>query len=114
MDASGGRKYLTECKWMAVRKPLLPSPSFKDVAYDITEGQQLFDKFRNSGLQVIVKMASVELTPERPHFPQGSWHVEGSSSHEVISSLLHLTKSQSGQLNENICATALITSTART
>lgn len=28
-------------------------------------------------LQVIVKLASVELTPEKPEFEGGSWHVEG-------------------------------------
>lgn len=35
----------------------------------------LFRKFKASGLQAIVKMASIELTPEKPEFPAGSWHV---------------------------------------
>ncbi|KID84787.1 Armadillo-like helical [Metarhizium guizhouense ARSEF 977] len=39
-------------------------------------------------LQVIVKLANIHLTPERPSYDGGSWHVEG-------------------QLNEHICATAL-------
>ncbi|KAL2802072.1 hypothetical protein BJX63DRAFT_415975 [Aspergillus granulosus] len=39
-------------------------------------------------LQVIVKLANIELTPEKPEYDGGSWHVEG-------------------QLNEHICATAL-------
>jgi hypothetical protein len=33
-------------------------------------------------------MVSIELTPEKPHFPEGGWHVEG-------------------QMNEQICSTAL-------
>jgi hypothetical protein len=33
-------------------------------------------------------MASIELTPEKPNFPLGGWHIEG-------------------QMNEGICATAL-------
>jgi hypothetical protein len=33
-------------------------------------------------------MASIELTPEKPDFPVGGWHIEG-------------------QLNESICGTAL-------
>jgi hypothetical protein len=37
---------------------------------------------------VIVKLANIELTPEKPTYPGGSWHIEG-------------------QLNERICATAL-------
>ena len=44
--------------------------------------------FEEHGLQVIVKLANIELTPEKPTFDGGSWHVEG-------------------QLNERICATAL-------
>ena len=44
--------------------------------------------FGERGLQVIVKLANIELTPEKPKYDGGSWHVEG-------------------QLNERICATAL-------
>ncbi|KAF8630929.1 hypothetical protein AX17_005286 [Amanita inopinata Kibby_2008] len=40
------------------------------------------------GLQVIVKLANIHLTPDKPEYEGGTWHVEG-------------------QLNERICATAL-------
>ncbi|KAJ9136822.1 Protein of unknown function DUF4246 [Pleurostoma richardsiae] len=46
------------------------------------------DEFRARGLQVIVKLASIELTPEKPEYAGGSWHVEG-------------------MLNEHIAATAI-------
>jgi hypothetical protein len=45
-------------------------------------------KFADSGLQVIFKLANILLTPEKPEYEGGSWHVEGA-------------------LNEHICATAL-------
>lgn len=48
----------------------------------------LREKFKDSGLQIIIKMASIELTPDKPEFPAGGWHIEG-------------------LLNEKICATAL-------
>ena len=32
---------------------------------------------RKRGLQVIVKLANIELTPEKPRYEGGSWHVEG-------------------------------------
>jgi len=32
--------------------------------------------FRDRGLQVIVKLASVELTPEKPEYSGGNWHLE--------------------------------------
>ncbi|RFU23923.1 hypothetical protein B7463_g12415, partial [Scytalidium lignicola] len=43
---------------------------------------------KERGLQVIVKLANIHLTPEKPKYDGESWHVEG-------------------QLNEHICATAL-------
>ena len=45
-------------------------------------------QFGEQGLQVIVKLANIELTPEKSTYEGGSWHVEG-------------------MLNERICATAL-------
>ncbi|KXS95124.1 hypothetical protein AC578_2878 [Pseudocercospora eumusae] len=44
--------------------------------------------FADQGLQVIVKLANIHLTPEKPTYDGGSWHIEG-------------------QLNEHICASAL-------
>lgn len=75
-------------KWKAVRKPVMSEASFSDIDYAPKQGTRLIDRFRESGLQVIVKMASIELTPDKPDFPIGGWHVEG-------------------QMNEHICATAL-------
>ncbi|ORY01046.1 hypothetical protein BCR34DRAFT_522221 [Clohesyomyces aquaticus] len=44
--------------------------------------------FADRGLQIIFKLANIHLTPEKPKYDGGSWHVEGS-------------------LNEHICATAI-------
>ncbi|KAG8160806.1 hypothetical protein KVR01_009070 [Diaporthe batatas] len=46
------------------------------------------DDFRDEGLQVIIKLSSIELTPEKPKYDGGNWHIEG-------------------LLNEHIAATAL-------
>lgn len=37
----------------------------------------LLQRYRDSGLQVIVKLANIELTPEKPEYEGGTWHVEG-------------------------------------
>lgn len=37
----------------------------------------LAGEFGTRGLQVIVKLANIELTPEKPNYAGGSWHVEG-------------------------------------
>lgn len=89
-----------ERKWMLLRTPVLREPdSFEKVTYDLQDIEEntessssslsgLREKFKDSGLQFIVKMASIELTPDKPEFPAGGWHIEG-------------------LLNEKICATAL-------
>ena len=37
----------------------------------------LREKYGKRGLQVIVKLANVELTPDKPDYEGGTWHVEG-------------------------------------
>ncbi len=62
-------------KWEKIRDVLLPEPlDFKPITYQVG-GEALSKRFKDTGLQVIVKMASIELTPEKPVFPAGGWHV---------------------------------------
>ncbi|KAG9194275.1 hypothetical protein G6011_04310 [Alternaria panax] len=84
MDAEA----LLEAKWETARKARMSPISFSDVSYTPQSGRRLADRYFDSGLQIIVKMASIELTPDKPEFPVGGCHIEG-------------------QMNENICATAL-------
>ncbi|KAJ6109415.1 hypothetical protein N7486_001650 [Penicillium sp. IBT 16267x] len=64
-----------------------PEPGeFKE--YKPDEKINIQKQFGETGLQVIVKLANIELSPERPEYKGGSWHIEG-------------------QLNEHICATAI-------
>jgi hypothetical protein len=80
---------LPEYKWTTIRKARLPEPPpYEDFDHTPGDGTRLVERFRESGLQIIVKMASIELTPDKPESAAGSWHVEG-------------------QRNEDICATAL-------
>jgi hypothetical protein len=48
----------------------------------------LRQKLAVSGLQIIFKLANIHLTPDKPEYDGGTWHVEGA-------------------LNEHICATAI-------
>ncbi|ODV77433.1 uncharacterized protein CANTADRAFT_27257 [Suhomyces tanzawaensis NRRL Y-17324] len=40
-------------------------------------------------LKVIVKMANIELTPENPSYPGGSWHVEGTINENIVATVLY-------------------------
>jgi hypothetical protein len=80
---------LAEYKWRAVRQPVLASPGdYEPIDYTPKAGERLFDLFRDLGFQVMVKMVSIELTPDKPESAVSRWHVEG-------------------QMNEHICATTL-------
>ncbi|OGM49977.1 hypothetical protein ABOM_001243 [Aspergillus bombycis] len=74
-------------EWQNSQQILLPEPG-KFTPLNTTPEIDLWEKFHESGLQVIVKLANIELTPEKPEYEGGTWHVEG-------------------QLNERICATAI-------
>ncbi|KAI9932099.1 hypothetical protein ASPWEDRAFT_171776 [Aspergillus wentii DTO 134E9] len=58
------------------------------IVFSEDENVNLHRSFREKGLQVIVKLANIELTPEKPSYAGGSWHIEG-------------------QMNEHICASAI-------
>ncbi|KAM0457489.1 hypothetical protein ACHAO4_003289 [Trichoderma viride] len=63
-------------EWKETRNPVHPRvPEFEDVEYAQRDIARLAHKFKKAGLQVIVKMVSIELTPEKPELPAGEWHV---------------------------------------
>lgn len=45
--------------------------------------------FRDQGLQVIVKLASIELTPDNHRYPGGSWHVEGMKNEHIVATSIY-------------------------
>ena len=55
-------------------------------------------------MQVIVKLANIHLTPEKPDYKGGSWHIEVCIRVKAES---HDADNYKGQLNEHICASAL-------
>ncbi|RFU78799.1 hypothetical protein TARUN_3366 [Trichoderma arundinaceum] len=62
---------------LKTRKPVHPSvPEFKDIEYAPRDTARLAHKFKKTGLQVVVKIASIELAPEKPEFPAEEWHVQ--------------------------------------
>jgi hypothetical protein len=41
------------------------------------KGVNLRNQYCNKNLQIIVKLANIRLTPEKPSYEGGTWHVEG-------------------------------------
>ncbi|KAK4151114.1 hypothetical protein C8A00DRAFT_36248 [Chaetomidium leptoderma] len=84
-------------RWRAKRQPIQPQPPpfpTSKVRYAIDPGQTLREQFEESGLQIIVKMASIELTPENPEFAPGGWHVEGQMNEHIVGTALYYLDSE--------------------
>lgn len=61
-----------------IRRLVLPEPGqFNAPTSDDAKKFDLQKEFGHRGLQVIVKLANIHLTPEKPRYEGGSWHVEG-------------------------------------
>ncbi|RXW19960.1 hypothetical protein EST38_g5893 [Candolleomyces aberdarensis] len=84
------RVWYDECVWIGdTRVPKQPEPQgFDSDVLKRESPTNLKEKYGDLPLQVIVKLANIELTPETPEYEGGTWHVEG-------------------KLNEAICATAI-------
>jgi hypothetical protein len=81
-------------KWQLHRIPKIPDPSWEDITYSPEEGTLLKDRFAHSGLQIIVKLASIELTPDKPDFPAGGWHIEGQMNEHIAGTALYYLDSE--------------------
>ncbi|KAF4992689.1 hypothetical protein FGRMN_7002 [Fusarium graminum] len=87
---SGPREQIA---WEAMRQPVQPSaPEFEAIDYGVKPGDSLRERFKD--IQIIVKMASIELTPDKPEFPAGSWHVEGQQNEHIIGTALYYLDSE--------------------
>lgn len=49
---------------------------------------------RDCRLQAIVKLATIHLTPEKPEYPGGSWHVEGMMNERIVSTGIYYWDSE--------------------
>ncbi|KAJ7650811.1 hypothetical protein FB45DRAFT_1050692 [Roridomyces roridus] len=45
-------------------------------------------------IQVIVKLANIGLTPEKPEYPGGTWHVEGMAGESIVSTFIYYYQSE--------------------
>ena len=81
--------------WIRTRQAAHPpTPEYEPVNYNVPRCATLRSLFEKQGLQVIVKMATVELTPEKPSFPAGGWHVEGQMNEHIVGTAIYYLDSE--------------------
>jgi hypothetical protein len=87
----------------ATHKVIQPEPlaEYKFVGYPFTKAP-----WADKNLQVIVKLANIHLTPEKPSYPGGSWHIEGQLNERIVATALYYYD------NENITDSHLAFRTA--
>ncbi|MFE7582735.1 DUF4246 domain-containing protein [Streptomyces gardneri] len=78
--------------WWETRLPVVPdAPAF--TAPEPPDASARVD-LRGRGLQVIVKLATIHLTPEKPEYAGGSWHVEGMLNERIVSTGIYYWDSE--------------------
>ncbi|MFD4321173.1 DUF4246 domain-containing protein [Streptomyces sp. NPDC058548] len=81
-----------EDDWWENRRPVIPdAPAF--TAPEVPDASARVD-LRGRGLQVIVKLATIHLTPEKPEYAGGSWHVEGMLNERIVSTGIYYWDSE--------------------
>ncbi|KAI0750496.1 hypothetical protein C8Q74DRAFT_1459944 [Fomes fomentarius] len=79
-------EYQNHDDWYEAREPFVPEPpSFKPPS---TKGRVQVN-LKGRTLQVIVKLANIVLTPEKPEYPGGAWHVEGMLNERIVATGLY-------------------------
>ncbi|WP_327714623.1 DUF4246 domain-containing protein [Streptomyces sp. NBC_00490] len=78
--------------WWEDRRPVIPDASvFTPPA--MPDASARVD-LRGRSLQVIVKIAAIHLTPDKPEYPGGSWHVEGMMNERIVSTGIYYWDSE--------------------
>jgi hypothetical protein len=78
--------------WWENRLPVVPdAPDFTPPEMP---GESARVDLRGRRLQVIVKLATIHLTPEKPEYPGGSWHVEGMMNERIVSTGIYYWDSE--------------------
>ncbi|KAF2280444.1 uncharacterized protein EI97DRAFT_439458 [Westerdykella ornata] len=80
--------------WMENRVMIKPEPeNYGGLQYtktpELIDNQFSFLGERQKNLQVIVKLANIHLTPEKPEYEGGGWHVEGQLNEHIIATALY-------------------------
>ncbi|MFC8142405.1 DUF4246 domain-containing protein [Streptomyces paradoxus] len=78
--------------WWENRRPVVPdAPAFTPP--ELPDESARVD-LRGRRLQVIVKLATIHLTPGKPEYPGGSWHVEGMLNERIVSTGIYYWDSE--------------------
>jgi hypothetical protein len=79
-------------EWWENRRPVVPDAPVFTPPESPNDTARV--DLRGRRLQVIVKLATIQLTPDRPEYPGGSWHVEGMLNERIVSTGIYYWDSE--------------------
>ncbi|KAG9047233.1 hypothetical protein FS837_002755 [Tulasnella sp. UAMH 9824] len=79
--------------WQESRTLITPTVPKEGYTKDISARNEIYS-VQGRRIQVIVKLANIILTPEKPQYPGGSWHVEGMANERIIASGIYYYDSE--------------------
>ncbi|KAG8931783.1 hypothetical protein FRC01_000812 [Tulasnella sp. 417] len=68
--------------------PTVHQHGYRGSGQDITFRKSTYS-IQGRIVQVIVKLANIHLTPEKPEYPGGRWHVEGMANERIVASSIY-------------------------
>lgn len=80
--------------WMTWVEPHAVAPDAPPFAPPPLPDDSARVDLRGRRLQVIVKLATIHLTPDKPEYPGGSWHVEGMMNERIVSTGIYYWDSE--------------------
>ncbi|OQE21849.1 hypothetical protein PENSTE_c011G01232 [Penicillium steckii] len=70
------------------------TPKAKDADDHQFYESALENEFREQGLQIFVRIHSIELNPDTPSFPGEEWHTEGNSNERIVANTIYMLDSE--------------------
>ncbi len=89
--------FINHCKWVLLRKHNIADAVFdesEECDYMPVAGRRLVDRFRETGLQIIVKMTSIGLTPQNPEYSTKEWQLAGQANEQICGTAIYCLDSQ--------------------
>ncbi|KAG8931780.1 hypothetical protein FRC01_000809 [Tulasnella sp. 417] len=84
-DEEFERRYDAWREHRTIIPPTVHELGYRGSGQDITSRNTTYS-IQGKVVQIIVKLANIHLTPEKPEYPGGSWHVEGMANERIIAS----------------------------
>ncbi|MFJ7627578.1 DUF4246 domain-containing protein [Streptomyces sp. NPDC097595] len=83
---------LAQDDWYQNRRPVIPDAPEFTAPEPVAASDRVV--LRGRRLQVIAKLATIHLTPEKPEYAGGSWHVEGMLNERIVSTGIYYWDSE--------------------